>query len=110
MTWKRVATAVVLIPVVVALILLGSTAMVAIGMALVILVSLFEFFALGDAIGHRAYKFWTAACALGLVYVQWLGVVLRPREIGEGIYTGPIQFVFLSGLHIEEVLFIFLMG
>ena len=109
MTWKRVATAVVLIPGVVALILLGSTALVAIGMALVILLALFEFFALGDAIGHRAYKFWTATCAVAIVYVQWLEVVLRPREVGERIlYSGPIQFVFLSGLHIEEVLFFFL--
>ncbi|HXI74108.1 MAG TPA: hypothetical protein VNG94_00880, partial [Pyrinomonadaceae bacterium] len=64
MTWKRIATAVVLIPGVVALILKGSTAVVAVALALVILLALFEFFALGDAIGHRAYKFWTATCAL----------------------------------------------
>lgn len=111
MTWKRVATAVVLIPGVVALILTGSTALVALGMALVILLALFEFFALGDAIGHRAYKYWTAACALSIVYVQWLQVVLRPREPGEGVlYSGPIQFVFLSGLRVEEILFFFLLG
>jgi phosphatidate cytidylyltransferase len=111
MTWKRVATAVVLIPGVVALILLGSTALVAIGMALVILLSLFEFFGLGDAIGHRAYKYWTAACGVAIVYVQWLQVVLRPRAIGEGVlYSGPIQFVFLSSLRIEEILFFFLLG
>ena len=111
MTWKRVATAVVLIPGVVALILKGSTALVAIGMALVILLALFEFFALGGAIGHRAYRFWTAACALGIIYVQWLQVVLRQREPGEGIlYSGPIQFVFLSGLRIEDIFFLFLIG
>src|SRR5215471_13052819 len=111
MTWKRVATAVVLIPGVVALILLGSTALVAIGLALVILLALFEFFALGDAIGHRAYKYWSATCAIAIVYVQWLQVVLRPRELGEGVlYSGPIQFVLLSGLHVEEVFFFFLLG
>ena len=75
MTWKRIATAVVLIPGGVALILKGSTVVVALALALVILLALFEFFALGDAIGHRAHKFWTAACALGIVYVQWLQVV-----------------------------------
>ncbi|MBS1841404.1 MAG: phosphatidate cytidylyltransferase [Acidobacteria bacterium] len=111
MTWKRVATAVVLIPGVVALILKGSTALVALGLALVILLALFEFFALGDAIGHRAYKYWTALCAVAIVYVQWLQVVLRPREIGEGVlYSGPIQFVFLSGLRVEDVFFFFLIG
>jgi phosphatidate cytidylyltransferase len=111
MTWKRIATAVVLIPGVVALILKGSTAMVVVALALVILLALFEFFALGDAIGHRAYKFWTATCALGIVYVQWLQVVLRQREPGEAVlYSGPIQFVFLSGLRIEDIFFFFLIG
>lgn len=111
MTWKRIATAAVLMPVVVALILKGSTALVAIALAAVILLALFEFFALGDAIGHRAYKFWTGACALAIVYVQWLQVVLRAREPGEGVlYSGPIQFVFLSGLRVEEVFFFFLIG
>src|SRR5579871_2009362 len=111
MTWKRVATAVVLIPGVVALILKGSTAIVALALAAVILLALFEFFALGDAIGHRAYKFWTAACAIAIVYVQWLQVALRAREPGEGVlYSGPIQFVFLSGLRVEDVFFFFLIG
>jgi phosphatidate cytidylyltransferase len=111
MTWKRVATAVVLIPGVVALILKGSTALVALGLALVLLLALFEFFNLGDAIGHRAYKFWTAACAIAIVYVQWLQVVLRQREPGEGVlYSGPIQFVFLSILHVEDIFFFFLIG
>lgn len=111
MTWKRIATAAVLIPGVVALILKGSTTLVALALAAIILLALFEFFALGDEIGHRAYKFWTAACALVMVYVQWLQVVLRAREPGEGVlYSGPIQFVFLSGLRIEDVFFFFLIG
>ncbi|HYK39695.1 MAG TPA: phosphatidate cytidylyltransferase [Candidatus Eremiobacteraceae bacterium] len=111
MTWKRVATAVVLIPGVVALILMGSTALVALGLALVILLALFEYFNLGDAIGHRAYKFWTAACTIAIVYVQWLQVILRQREPGEGVlYSGPIQLVFLSGLRVEDVFFFFLIG
>ena len=111
MTWKRIATAVVLVPGVVALVLKGSTAVVAVALALVILVALFEFFVLGDAIGQRAYKLWTATCALGIVYVQWLQVVLRQREPEEGIlYSGPIQFVFLSGLRVEDIFFFFLMG
>src|SRR5581483_9512032 len=70
MTWKRVATAVVLIPIVVALDLYCSTAVVSLAIALVTLLALFEYFALGDAIGHRAYRFWTATCALGLIYAH----------------------------------------
>jgi len=111
MTWKRIATAVVLVPAVVALILKGSTALVAIALAAVILLALFEFFALGEAIGHRAYKFWTAACALAIVYVQWLQVVLRQPLPGEGVlYSGPIQLVFLSELRVEDIFFFYLIG
>jgi len=111
MIWKRIATAAVLIPGVVALTVKGSTAMVAVALASVVLLALFEFFALGDAIGHRAYKFWTGTCAVGIVYVQWLQVVLRPREPGEGIlYSGPMQFVFLSRLRVEDIFFFFLIG
>lgn len=112
MTWKRVATAVVLIPFVVGLVLWGSTAMVAVGMALVILLALFEFFALGEAIGHRAYRFWTATCALLLVFVQWEAAKGPPEPlaysvdriigIGGTIFTAPtaadVFFVFLLGV------------
>lgn len=111
MTWKRVATAVVLIPLVVGLVLWGSTAMVAMGMALVILLALFEFFALGDAIGHRAYRFWTATCALGLVYVQWLAAIAPSYELGGGLALhreiGKILGVLPT---VADVLFIFLLG
>ena len=111
MTWKRVATAVVLIPAVVALVFLGSTALVALGMALVILLALFEFFALGDAIGHRAYRFWTATCSLLLVFVQWEAAKTSPEAhvasidrilgIGGTIFPTPT---------IADVLFVFLLG
>ena len=47
MTWKRVATAAVLIPFVVGIVLWGSTAWVALALALIILLALFEYFALG---------------------------------------------------------------
>src|SRR5580704_14484181 len=83
MTWKRIATAAVLIPCVVGLVLWGSTAFVAIGTAFVILLALFEYFTMGDAIGHRAYRFWTATCALILVFVQWLASSHDVAFVGE---------------------------
>jgi phosphatidate cytidylyltransferase len=119
MTWKRVATAVVLIPCVVGLVLWGSTAAMAIALALVMLLALFEYFALGDAIGHRAYRFWTASCALILVFVQWwlanmpgLGYVGMPRL---GVLTPPphgryVEFLFSIPLTTSDVFFVFLLG
>jgi phosphatidate cytidylyltransferase len=72
MTGKRVLTALVLIPAVVAIVLFASTAVVAIATALITILALREYFALGDAIGHRAYRVWTIFCSLLLIFAQWL--------------------------------------
>src|SRR5215468_10121194 len=76
MTWKRVATALLLIPAVVGLVLFTPTWVVTIATAAITVLALWEYFALGDAIGHRAYRLWTVFCSLLLVYVHWR--VLRP--------------------------------
>jgi phosphatidate cytidylyltransferase len=111
MTWKRVATAAVLIPLVVGLVLYAATGVVALAVALVILLALFEFFALGDAIGHRAYRFWTATCALALVYVQWLGAFEPGRELGPGIIVrGGFGRYFGTLPTASDVFFLFLLG
>jgi phosphatidate cytidylyltransferase len=111
MTWKRVATAIVLIPCVVGLVLWGSTALLAVGMALVILLALFEYFALGEAIGHRAYRFWTATCALLLVYVQWLAAIAPSYELVGGLAfhreVGRILGILPT---VQDVFFIFVLG
>jgi phosphatidate cytidylyltransferase len=107
MTWKRVATAAVLIPFAVGLVLWGSTAMVALAVGLVTLLALFEYFALGEAIGHRAYRFWTATCALVLAFVQWYAtqihdygifrevVVQREPRLVLGIAPAALDVFFL---------------
>src|SRR5258708_857267 len=89
MTWKRVVTALVLIPFVVALVLRGSTALVSLAVALVMLLALFEYFALGEAIGHRAYRFWTATCALVMVYVLWRPDVAHSSELSVWLIFHP---------------------
>jgi phosphatidate cytidylyltransferase len=120
MTWKRVATAVVLIPCVVGLVLLGPPSVVAIATALVILLALFEFFALGDAIGHRAYRFWTASCALLLVFVHWWTANLPLGYVGAVVTQNglPIHRPFERGIESllrlapssGDVFFVFLLG
>ena len=111
MTWKRVATAAVLIPCVVGLVLWGSTAIVALATALVTLLALFEYFALGDAIGHRAYRFWTATCALFLIYVQWLMGGVTTYKLSGGIVAYQRIWWFGNGLpSFEGVFFLFVVG
>src|SRR5438309_2368847 len=111
MTWKRVATAVVLVPLTVGVVLWGSTAIVALAVALVTLLALFEYFALGEAIGHRAYRFWTATCALVLIYTQWLVSAVRTYPLAGGLvdYQGVWRLVF-GVPTIEAVFFLFVLG
>jgi phosphatidate cytidylyltransferase len=110
MTWKRVATAVVLIPCVVGLVLWGSTGAMAVGLALVILLALFEYFALGDAIGHRAYRFWTASCALLLVFVQWLAAIAPLYAFAGGLSVHRIGRILLNIPTVSDVFFLFVLG
>jgi phosphatidate cytidylyltransferase len=70
MTGTRVLTALVLIPIVLAVVLLTPTWVVAIATGLITILALREYFALGEAIGQRAYRLWTVFCALVLLAQQ----------------------------------------
>ena len=113
MTWKRVVTAAVLIPFAVGIVLWGSTALLALAVALVTLLALFEFFALGEAIGHRAYRFWTATCALLLIFVQEQ-TVYKPMQYmhmrSGGLLVYPTGWLVGGIPPIEAVLFLFVLG
>jgi phosphatidate cytidylyltransferase len=97
MTWKRVATALVLIPVVVGLVLFTPTWAVAVATAVITVLALWEYFALGEAIGHRAYRVWTIFCAIlfilhGAGYGLWFGSILS-GESDPAIQLRLAQFV-----------------
>lgn len=111
MTWKRVATAVMLIPFVVGLVLWGTTAWVAVIMALIIALALWEYFALGDAIGQRAYRFWTVASAFLLVYVQWYAAIEPSYQLAGGLTLSRGLGRYAAGLlGVHDVFFIFVLG
>ena len=76
MTGTRVVTALVLIPIVIGIVLFTPTWVVAVALAAITILALREYFALGDAIGHRAYRLWTIFCALILIAAQCKPVVL----------------------------------
>jgi len=111
MTWKRVATAAVLVPVIVGLVLWGSTAVVALAIALITLLALFEYFALGEAIGHRAYRFWTGTCTLILIYAQWRTISEPTYKLGRLIIAHE-RTAWPSGgaLPLDAVFFLFVLG
>jgi phosphatidate cytidylyltransferase len=111
MTWKRVATAAVLIPFVVGLVLWGSTAIVALAVGLVSILALFEYFALGEAIGHRGHRLWTATCALLILYLQWLTTIIRWGEFGGVAYPQRLAWLLVRMFpRAEDAFFVFVLG
>jgi phosphatidate cytidylyltransferase len=111
MTWKRVLTALVLIPVVVAIVLFTSTAVVAIATAIITVLALWEYFALGDAIGQRAYRLWTTFCALLIIYVQWMGVPFKTsNQMVNVVLFGGDHFPRHEAPNSLLVLFVFVLG
>jgi len=117
MTGTRVLTALVLIPVVVALVLLTSTAVVAVSTAIITLLALSEYFALGEAIGHRAYRLWTMICAVLLFAPYALRAVRDTPYLPLVSNTSPHNWEF--GLLRERldvfyaptlILFLFVLG
>jgi phosphatidate cytidylyltransferase len=100
----RVLTAILLIPVVVAAIWWGPAWFVALLVAGVILLSLREFFDLGEKIGLAGYRLWTMICSVGLVFSQWEGTRWRSDYI-------PYQIrLFGFDIGLDLVLFIFVLG
>jgi len=112
MVLKRIVTAAVLMPVVIALVLWAPTWAVTLAIAAVILVALAEFFALGAEIGQRAYRFWTGACALALVYAQWLWAQMKlvPLAGGVTLRGTPWSAVLSRPPQLHDIFFLFVLG
>jgi len=123
MMWKRVTTAVVLMPVAIALVLWGSTTVVAAAVAALTAVALWEYFALGEAIGHRAYRVWTVICAVLLIFhgfaLAAYGLLVSTVTSGGSalVHETPQRLFAYHGHHLLAVLyspaalfFLFVMG
>jgi phosphatidate cytidylyltransferase len=108
MTWMRIATAAVLIPVVVLAVLWGSTGLVTALAGLVTLLALHEFFALGEHIGLHGYRLWTSVCALAVLFQQWTATKAQSWTLAGNfrLTRSPTA----SELQLELVLFIFVLG
>jgi phosphatidate cytidylyltransferase len=109
---KRIVTSAVLIPLVVALVLRGPTWAVTLVVGAVTLLALLEYFALGEEIGQRAYRFWTGACALALVYTQWLWAEMRTFPLAGGVTLRgtPWSLVLSRPPALHDIFFLFTVG
>jgi phosphatidate cytidylyltransferase len=108
MTWTRVLTALVLMPVAIGIVLFAPTWGVAIALAVLTVLALWEYFALGEAIGHRAYRFWTIFCALLLIVTQLamalLGLIGARVTSRVGFVGDPLDLL------VVDVFFLFVLG
>jgi phosphatidate cytidylyltransferase len=84
MTWQRILTGAVLIPIVVALVWYAPPALFAAAVALVIALALWEFFQLGDAAGLRAFRPWTLFGVALLAYSQWSAGQIESHALAGG--------------------------
>jgi phosphatidate cytidylyltransferase len=100
---QRVATAVVLVPTVVACVWLGPTWLLAVLLGGVILLALYEFFKLAETSGIRGYPRWVFVCAAWIVFEQWSATAIRSQALrgGEslvhsgGAFSVPLEIVLV---------------
>ncbi|HXO45610.1 MAG TPA: phosphatidate cytidylyltransferase [Candidatus Cybelea sp.] len=104
----RILTAIVLIPVVVALVWWGPAPLLAAVAAIVALLALHEFFTLGERVGMRAFRNWTMLCAAGLFYAQYAAGMIEIHSLSGGALL--IRDATRGAVSAELVLLIFLFG
>src|SRR5882762_604030 len=111
-TQLRILTAVILMPAVAAATWWSPTWLVAAMAAIVSVIALREFFALGARLGFRAYRYWTCLAAFGIFAQQWYA--------GQGPYVARLSdtlylrdTLYLLGtlpVSLEMVLVVFVTG
>jgi phosphatidate cytidylyltransferase len=110
MTGTRVLTALILIPIVIALVLFTPTWAVALATAIITILALREYFALCDAIGHRAYRVWTIFCSFLLLAQTWRST--RPfaflAVISQG--TSAVSHRIAATYSSASLFFLFVLG
>jgi phosphatidate cytidylyltransferase len=104
----RIATAALLIPIVVALVWWGPPALLAAIAALIAILALLEFFDLGDRIGLRGFKKWTYCCTALVFYAQYSAGFLIKHSFTEGIAI--VRDAAGGALSIEAALLVFIFG
>src|ERR1700722_1784808 len=104
----RIATAAVLIPIVLTLVWYGPPALLAPIAAIVAILALFEFFAIGDKIGLRAFKKWTYFSAALIFYAQYSQGLVETHTFSEGVSV--IRNAATGILSLDAAFLIFIFG
>jgi phosphatidate cytidylyltransferase len=108
MTWQRLVTGALLIPVVVAIVWWSPMEVVAVLALLTAGLAMVEFFALTELAGLHAYRLWTLASTAAIFFAQWAAVQGRSWTL-----TRDLRLVRLTPLlapSVELVLVVFVIG
>jgi phosphatidate cytidylyltransferase len=104
----RIATAAVLIPIVVAIVWWAPAVLLAALAALIAILALLEFFNLGDRIGLRGFKKWSYFCTTLIFYAQYSAGFLIKHSFSGGVSI--VRDTAGGALPIEAALLIFIFG
>jgi phosphatidate cytidylyltransferase len=104
----RILTAVVLIPLVVALVWWAPAAVTAAAAALVAILALVEFFDLAERVGLRAFRKWTMFSAALLFYAQYSLGLVETHRLSGGVSI--VRDAAGGVVSIEAVLLVFVFG
>src|ERR1700679_1168742 len=101
----RIATAAVLIPIVVALVWWGPPALLALLAAAIAVLAMIELFALGDRVGLRAFKQWTCFCAVLIFISQYRVGLIQMDSFSNG--TAVIRNSPMIGSVLDSTMLLF---
>ncbi len=104
----RIATAAVLVPVVVALVWWAPPEALAAVAAAIALMALWEFFSLGERMGLPGFRKWTMACAAGIFYAQYAAGTIETHTLTGGALL--VRGGAMALVTVELVLLVFLFG
>ena len=104
---RRVLTAALLIPIVVALVWLGPPELLAAVAAGIAILALVEFFHLSERMGLRGFREWTIFCSCLIFYAQYSTGLEQTHYFSGGI---SVVRNFTGTVTIETVLLVFLFG
>jgi phosphatidate cytidylyltransferase len=106
---RRILTALVLIPIVVALVWWGPAWLLAIIATVIAILALIEFFELGDRVGLRAFRQWTLFGAALIFYSQFSSGLLQTRSVSSEMLA-VIRTATVPVLPLEAALMVFVFG
>jgi phosphatidate cytidylyltransferase len=106
---RRILTALVLIPIVVALVWWGPAWLLAILATVVAILALIEFFELGDRVGLRPFRQWALFGAALIFYSQFSSGLLQTRSVSSELLA-VIRTATVPVLPFEAALGVFVFG